>query len=114
MAHRIKYIHITCVVIGILVPFLPIIATMAQFAHGKSSVDAAKGGLGFGITRFPSILCTGTHGDTTFYSLILPIAILLMIGMTILILIFWLIHKVSSCNNHSCNDHLSCMAMPQL
>ena len=94
MAHRVKYVHITCVVVGILVPFLPIIATMAQFAHGKSSADAAKGGLGFGIIRFPPLLCLGRHGDMTFYSLILPIVIILMIGMTILIQIFWIMHKV--------------------
>ena len=95
MAHRVKYIHIAAVALGILVPFIPIIATMSQYAHKRSSVEAATGGLGFGITRFPPLLCTGRHADTTFYSLILPLLVILMIGMTILLIIFWIIHRVS-------------------
>ena len=95
MAHRTKYVHIAAVVLCILVPFVPIVATMSQYGHGRSSVEAATGGLGFGITRFPPLLCTGRHADTTFYSLILPILVILMIGMTILLFIFWIIHRVS-------------------
>ena len=95
MAHRTKYVHMAAVVLCILVPFVPIVATMSQYGHGRSSVEAATGGLGFGITRFPPLLCTGRHADTTFYSLILPILVILMIGMTILLIIFWIIHRVS-------------------
>ena len=95
MANHVKYIHITCVVIGVIFPLLPVVATMSQYAHGKSTAEVAKGGLGFGITRFPPLLCTGRHGDTTFYSLILPILTILMIGIPIVIIIFWIIHKVS-------------------
>ena len=90
-----KYIHLICVVIGVLVPFVPVVATMSQFAQDKSSAEAAKGGLGFGITRFPSLLCNGRDKDTTFYSLVLPIIIIIMIGMTLLVFVFWIIHKVS-------------------
>ena len=90
-----KYIHLTCVVIGVLVPFVPIIATMSQYAHDKSAAEAAKGGLGFGITRLPSLLCSGTDEKTTFYALVLPIILIIMIGMTILILVFRIICKVS-------------------
>lgn len=95
MAHKVKYVHIAAVAMGILVPFIPIIATMSQHAHERSPLEAATGGLGFSITRFPPILCTGIHGDTTFYSLILPILVILMIGMTFLLAIFWMIHRVS-------------------
>ena len=93
--HQMKYIHLTCVVIGVLVPFLPIIATMSQFAHGKSAAEAARGGLGFGITRFPSLLCSGRDEKTTFYALVVPIIVIIMIGMTFLILAFRIILKVS-------------------
>ena len=93
-AHRIKYIHITCVAIGIIFPALPVVATMSQAAYGTSSADAVKAGLGFGLIRFPPILCTGRHGDTTFYSLILPSLLILMVGMTFLLIIFWTIHRV--------------------
>ena len=93
---KVKYVHLICVVMGILVPFIPIIATMSQFAHGKSAAEAAKGGLGFGVTRFPSLLCSGRDEKTTFYALsVLPIILIIMVGMTILILVFRIIHKVS-------------------
>ena len=95
MAHRTKYVHIAAVAMGILVPFIPIIATMSQYGHERSAIEAATGGLGFGITRFPPLLCTGRHADTTFYSLILPILVILMVGMTFLLIIFWMIHRVS-------------------
>ena len=94
VTNRIKYVHITAITLCIFVPFIPIIATMSQNAHGKSAAEAVKGGLGFGIIRFPPIFCLGTNADTTFYSLILPILVILMVGMTMLITLFWIIHKV--------------------
>ena len=45
----------------------------------------------------PPIFCLGTNVDTTFYSLILPIIVILMVGMIMLITIFWIIHRVSTC-----------------
>ena len=92
---KVKYVHLTCIVLGILIPFIPIIATASQYAHGKSPAQAVKGGLGFGMTSLPSVLCNGIDSDTTFYSLILPIIVIIMIGMTILVLVFCIIHKVS-------------------
>ena len=94
IANRVKYIHITVIALCILVPFIPIIATMSQHAYGKSAAQAATEGLGFGIARFPLIFCLGRDPDTTFYSLILPILVVLMVGMTMLITLFWIIHKV--------------------
>ena len=93
--HRTKYPHITCVVVCMILPVIPVVATMVKYSHGKSFREAVEGGLGFGIVRFPPILCTGRDSDTMFYILILPVVLLLMVGMTILIVIFWIIHKVS-------------------
>ena len=93
-SHRMKYLHIASVVVGVLVPFVPVFATMIQFSYGKSSAEAVRGGLGFGVIRFPPIICMGRHKDTTFYSLVLPLSIILMIGITLLIFVFWIIHKV--------------------
>ena len=92
---NVRYIHLACVVTGLLVPFVPVIATMSQFSHGKSTAAAVKGGLGFGITRLPSLLCNGRDEKITFYALVLPIIIIIMIGMAFLVLVFWIIHKVS-------------------
>ena len=96
--HRMKYIHIACVLTGLLAPLVPVVATIAQFSHGKSTSEAVRGGLGFGIVRFPPILCAGRDSDTTFYSLILPLSIMLMVGITFVVFIFWIIHKVRSCH----------------
>ena len=93
-AHHIKYVHITCVAVGIIFPVIPVIAIMSQYAHGRSTSEVVKGGLGFGITRFPPLVCTGSHGDTIIYSLTLPIVILVMIGITILASLFWIFHRV--------------------
>ena len=82
-AHRTKYVHITMVAVGLVLPALSVIVT---FTTGDPS--------GFGLTRFPPILCTGLQRDSTFYSLVLPINILLATGIPLLIIIFWIIHKV--------------------
>ena len=97
-----KYIHITCVVIGVLVPLVPVVATMSEYAHGESTEKAIMGGLGFGITRFPPRLCTGVHGDTIFYSVTLPIIVLVMLGITLLASLFWMFHRV---RYHFCSLH---------
>ena len=82
-SHRTKYVHITMVAVGLVLPALPVIVT---FTTGDPS--------GFGLTRFPPILCTGLQRDSTFYSLVLPVNILVAIGIPLLIIIFWIIHKV--------------------
>ena len=90
-AHRTKYVHITMVAVGLVLPALPVIVT---FTTGDPS--------GFGLTRFPPILCTGLQRDSTFYSLVLPINILMATGIPLLIIIFWIIHKVCICNCCAC------------
>ena len=106
MSGKVKYIHITCVIAGILLPLLPIITSMAKFAmdirkQNEKSTSQIKndlflsGGLGFTTSRFPSILCAGRDQDVIFYTVVLPINIILASGCTILINIFWSVHKVS-------------------
>ena len=106
MSGKVKYIHITCVIVGILIPLLPIITSMAKFAadirkQNEKFTSQIKndlflsGGLGFATSRFPPILCTGRDQDVIFYTVVLPIGIILASGCTILINIFWSVHKVS-------------------
>ena len=97
VSHKIKYIHGACIVAGIIIPFVPIIASVADSAvdyDSSTNRSFLSTGLGFGLTRFPPILCTGTDSATVFYSLVLPIDIALAIGCPLLIYIFWIIHKV--------------------
>ena len=92
--HRMKYIHITCVIIGLFLPLTPVITTMAQFSHRKSLLEARIGGYGFGIRRFPPLLCVGKHDNSVFYSLILLLSIILVVGTTFFAFIFRLMHNV--------------------
>ena len=81
-AHGTKYIHLTCVVLALLLPLVPVFT------------NAFKGGYTMG--RFPPILCIGSDACATFYSLVLPVDIILGIGTNLLIVIFWKIHKVGT------------------
>ena len=65
---------------GIVLPVVPVVI---MFETG-----------GFSLSKFPPILCLAAEADAIFYSLILPIIILVQCGISLLILIFWIIHKV--------------------
>ena len=102
-SHRVKYIHIGCVVAGFLLPLIPVITSMITFAvklksdevRKSKGITFASGGMGYGLTRFPPILCTGTNKNAVFYALALPINLIVMYGITVLIFLFYSIHKVS-------------------
>ena len=81
-AHLIKDTHITMVIMGLVLPTLPVIVA---FTAGNPSTR------GFRLTRF---LCTSLQRDPTFYSLVLPINIFLAIGVPLLIIFFPNIHKI--------------------
>ena len=106
---KIKYIHITLVLVGLLLPLLPIITSMADFAVDLKSDEFLKshnvtfvsGGMGYGFPGSPPIICIGTDSDSAFYSLVLPLIILLATGITILILLFWFVRKVSKMHSGS-------------
>ena len=97
-SQKIKYIHIACAIAGFTLPLVPIIASVADSAvdydPSTTNISFLDSGLGFAQTRFPPILCTGSDGDVVFYSVVLPIDIALAFGCSLLIYIFWMIHKV--------------------
>ena len=96
--HQIKYIHIGCGLAGFLIPFTPIIAHMASFAQRAKSdlnTDFVSGGLGFIFVRFPPLPCNGNSKVIAFYTNILPSDLILAAGITLILLIFWLVHRVS-------------------
>ncbi len=96
--HQIKYIHIGCGLAGLLIPFIPVIAHMASFAQrvqSDPSTDFISGGLGFTFVRFPPLPCNGRSKNISFYAIILPTNIMLAVGITLILLIFWLVHRVS-------------------
>ena len=79
---RSTIVHVSMLIVAIVVPSLFIM--MVQF----------KGG--YGLARFPPILCTGKSANSTFYYVVIPIIILLEGGVMMYLLVIWkVIHKVS-------------------
>lgn len=96
---KVKYIHIGCALAGLLIPFTPVIALMANFAQrvkSDPSTDFVSGGLGFTSVRFPPLPCNGNSKIIVFYTNILPSNLILAAGITLILLIFWLVHRVSA------------------
>ena len=84
-AHHLKYIHIPMVIVGLVLPTLPgIVASTA----GDPTVR------GFRITTFHPNLCGSLQKDIIIYSLILPMNLIVVTGISLLIITFWVIHKV--------------------
>ena len=92
-----KYLHIGCGLAGLLFPLVPVIALMVGFAVKVKSSGGSfiSGGLGFTHVRFPPIPCNGNDKAIIFYTVIFPIDLLLVVGITLTVLILWIVHKVS-------------------
>lgn len=86
-----------------VIPLAPVIAVMVDFALELQSnvelqaanVTFVSGGLGFVINRFPPLLCYGYNGGVIFYGNILPLILIFIVGITELILLFTIVHRVS-------------------
>ena len=102
---RKKYIYIICIIVGILLPLVPIIIVMADTAvdlqkQNENSTSQHRNslflseGLGFGHITLPALICESTNTDATFYSILITIDVILACGCTMLIIIFWSVHKI--------------------
>ena len=97
-----KYIHIACVIVGVVSPLVSVIALMANYGvETDSAAVFATGGLGFGMDRFPPLLCSGGDSAVFYYSNILPINLIFFVGITELILLFAIVHKVRKFSAYS-------------
>ena len=81
-----KCILAVFLVVSLLVPTVP--------------VAAIFGTNGFAMATFPPFFCFPKNGDATYYSLTLPITVILAIGMAMLVVIIWNIHKVHTYLSH--------------
>lgn len=75
-----KYAHVVLVVLCLFVPLPGVIATLVTD--------------GYAINRFPPLLCGSTNPKVQYYSLWLVINILVAVGITLVTLMFWKVHKV--------------------
>ena len=102
-SNRIKYIHIGCVIAGLVLPLVPIIALMGDFAVilkndeflRSENATFASSGFGFKATILPLHYGDSFSNTIQFYVLVIPTMIVLDIGVLFLILTIRLIHKVS-------------------
>ena len=87
---RMRYAHIISVVLAVVIP-LP-----AALVHLKDGH----------IARYtPTLLCPGRNEDYTYYTLILPVSIVVCIASCLLVVITWTIFKVDDrLNTHTYNN----------
>eukprot|EP00731_Ephydatia_muelleri_P026488 Em0018g588a len=77
--NNVKFVHIMVVVAALLLPVAPVISA---FVTG-----------GFTIGHFPPLLCVAKNGNAVYFTLILPISLVVAIGTTLLIIILATILK---------------------
>ena len=102
-SRKLKYVHLGCLAAGLLLPLVVVTAPIVEFAIEidsdivlqRENVTVLSGGLGYGMIRFPPLLCSGTKGIVQYYCFALPINIAAILGLTELVVIFWKIMKVS-------------------
>ena len=54
---------------------------------------------GYIVNQYPPFTCTSQNANFWYYTAILPLNILLAIGASLFVFIFWTIHKVREFNN---------------
>ena len=75
-----KYLHLAVILLAIFIPGI--------------SVAGALAPEGVRFQRFPPIICVADSRNGNFYGFLLPVTIMNAIGTSLLVLIFWMIHKV--------------------
>ena len=80
VAGKAKYLHTTVLVLGLLLPIIP--------------VAAALGTGRFTLARLPPNRCDARNSNATFYASSVPIGCMIATGITLLVLLFWTIFKV--------------------
>ena len=96
--NNVKFVHIMVVVVALLIPVAPVISA---FVTG-----------GFTMSSFPPVFCVTKNSNAVYFTLILPISLIVAIGTTLLILILATILKVQNresgnidSNTHAYHTH---------
>ena len=76
---RIKYIHVTTVVLTLVLPAIPALLHLID---------------GYSISLGPQAVCTGQNIAITYFITILPMSILMAMATSVLVILFWRILKV--------------------
>ena len=76
---KIKFIHVATIVLGVVVPIIPALLLLLH---------------GYTITSGPFGYCVARNIDTTYFTLVLPLSILMAITTSVFVILFWRILKV--------------------
>ena len=94
-------LHFALVALALVLPLLPVLTTIIHSqATDYTSMEGVPSGLGFGLANFPPILCYALNKDVVFFSFILPVTLLMLVGVTALLVTIWAVHKVSELASH--------------
>ena len=77
-----KYIHLTTLAASLLLPIIPVLA--CQLSEG------------FGLNIVAYYKCTGLGQKDTFYAIIVPFDIIIIIGTSVLVYTIWIIADMVS------------------
>ena len=87
--------HVTCVLVALLLPLIPAVTPIIGNAiTERQSNQSVPGTLGYGFILIPPVICSVLDANMTFYTLILPTLLFLLVGTISLVLVIWKIHKV--------------------
>ena len=76
---RVKYVHVITVILGLVLPAIPALVPLID---------------GYTITLSPIDICGPRDVAIAYFTMILPISILIAASSTVLIILFWIIFKV--------------------
>ena len=82
-----KYVHLGIVVFVLLLPW--------------TTVGIVLGTEGYAISRFPTILCFARNVNVSFYAYVLPLSIIVATGMSLIVIIFWILIGLVQVHNES-------------
>ena len=85
LANRLKYIHATTILLGVILPIVPVAVQIITDGYQLSEAPRRA-------------ICTGQNITATFFGFLLPFSVLSAIITSLLVLIFWKILKVCSPN----------------
>ena len=90
-----KYVHLICVVVGLILPLVTVIVPIIDTAVHIESQNSSLASSGFGYRRsFTGRYCYGYSRAATL-SFTLPISFVIPLTITLIILVCFYIHKVS-------------------
>ena len=86
---KFKYLHIGCVVAGFVLPLIFVLIPVIQGSTGNDS-----GLFGYVLVDTTTFNCFTLNSNIIFYTSVLPTLLLVELGIALLIISAWLIHKV--------------------